>query len=48
MTTIPPAFFNRPVADVARDLIGVTLLVNGAGGPLVEVEAYDEADPASH
>ncbi|MFP9136270.1 DNA-3-methyladenine glycosylase [Devosia sp. XGJD_8] len=48
MTTIPPAFFNRPVAYVARDLIGVTLLVNGAGGPLVEVEAYDEADPASH
>lgn len=41
-------FFDRPVVDVARDLIGVTLLVDGAGGPLVEVEAYDATDPASH
>lgn len=48
MSMLTPHFFDRPVADVARDLIGVTLLVNGAGGPLVEVEAYDEADPASH
>jgi len=47
-TTLPPAFFDRPVLDVARDLIGVTLLVDGVGGPLVEVEAYDQADPASH
>lgn len=48
MTSLPPAFFDRPVLDVARDLIGVTLLVDGVGGPLVEVEAYDHADPASH
>lgn len=48
MTTIPADFFDRPVTDVARDLIGATLLVDGAGGPLVEVEAYDPADPASH
>ena len=41
-------FFDRPVVDVARDLIGTTLLVDGVGGPLVEVEAYDRADPASH
>jgi DNA-3-methyladenine glycosylase len=26
----------------------VTLLVDGVGGPIVEVEAYDEEDPASH
>lgn len=48
MPAIPPAFFDRPVTDVARDLIGVTLLVDGVGGPLVEVEAYDQTDPASH
>jgi DNA-3-methyladenine glycosylase len=36
------------VHEVAPDLIGVTLLVAGVGGPIVEVEAYDEEDPASH
>ncbi|HEY8576136.1 MAG TPA: DNA-3-methyladenine glycosylase [Devosia sp.] len=46
--TLPKSFFDRPVAEVARDLIGVTLLVEGIGGPMVEVEAYDQADPASH
>ncbi|MHA6300102.1 DNA-3-methyladenine glycosylase [Devosia sp. CAU 1758] len=41
-------FFDRPVLEVARELIGVTLLVDGVGGVIVEVEAYDESDPASH
>ena len=48
MSQLPRSFFDRPVLDVARDLIGVTLLVDGAGGTLVEVEAYDPTDPASH
>jgi DNA-3-methyladenine glycosylase len=41
-------FFARSVHEVAPDLIGVTLLVDGVGGLIVEVEAYDQEDPASH
>ena len=46
--TLPKDFFARSVHDVAPDLIGVTLLVDGIGGPIVEVEAYDHEDPAAH
>ena len=41
-------FFARSSHEVAPELIGVTLLVDGVGGPIVEVEAYDQDDPASH
>ena len=42
-------FFARSVHEVAPELIGVTLLVDGVGGPIVEVEAYESAvDPAAH
>jgi len=41
-------FFDRSVHDVAPDLIGATLLVNGCGGRIVEVEAYHHTDPAAH
>src|SRR3954447_1303240 len=42
------SFFARSVHEVAPDLIGVTLLVDGVGGRIVEVEAYDQEDPAAH
>jgi DNA-3-methyladenine glycosylase len=41
-------FFARSVHQVAPELIGCTLLVAGVGGLIVEVEAYDQEDPASH
>jgi DNA-3-methyladenine glycosylase len=41
-------FFARSVHDVAPELIGATLLFDGVGGVIVEVEAYDQDDPASH
>lgn len=42
------SFFGRSVHEVAPDLIGATLLVSGVGGRIVEVEAYDQTDPAAH
>jgi len=41
-------FFARSVHEVAPDLIGATLLFKGAGGLIVEVEAYHHTDPAAH
>jgi DNA-3-methyladenine glycosylase len=41
-------FFARSVHEVVRELIGATLLVDGVGGTIIEVEAYDQDDPASH
>lgn len=41
-------FFDRSVHKVAPELIGATLLFNGAGGIIVEVEAYHHTDPAAH
>jgi DNA-3-methyladenine glycosylase len=41
-------FFARSVHEVAPELIGATLLVDGVGGTIVELEAYDQDDPASH
>ena len=38
----------RSPHEVAPDLIGAELYVDGVGGVIVEVEAYDHEDPAGH
>ena len=43
-----PADFLPDSHEVARSLIGAMLLVDGVGGRIVETEAYDRLDPASH
>lgn len=42
------AFFDRHATVVAPELLGATFLSGGVGGRIVEVEAYDPSDPASH
>ena len=48
MTALRRDFFARSVHELAPELVGCTLLVDGVGGRLVEVEAYAADDAASH
>ena len=41
-------FYARSVHEVARDLIGCTLIVGECGGVIVETESYERDDPACH
>ena len=40
--------FERSVHELAPELVGMELYVDGVGGRIVEVEAYDHEDPAAH
>lgn len=49
MKSIAPIIdFSAPSYEVAPQLIGTQFFVNGVGGVIVEVEAYDQSEPASH
>jgi DNA-3-methyladenine glycosylase len=48
LTALTREFFARSVHEVAPELVGCTLFVDGVGGRIVEVEAYAPDDPASH
>jgi DNA-3-methyladenine glycosylase len=48
MKTLPPDFYERPVLEVARELIGCTVEFRGGAGVIVETEAYHECEPACH
>jgi DNA-3-methyladenine glycosylase len=42
------AFYDRPVLDVARDLIGCVVEHAECSGVIVETEAYHDSEPACH
>jgi DNA-3-methyladenine glycosylase len=46
--SLPAEFYDRPVLEVARELIGCTVEHAGAAGMIVETEAYHESEPACH
>ena len=45
---VKPAFYARPVLEVARDLIGCVVSHGELRGVIVETEAYHESEPACH
>jgi DNA-3-methyladenine glycosylase len=45
---LSPAFYNRPVVEVARALVGCVVSHAGCSGVIVESEAYHQSEPGSH
>jgi DNA-3-methyladenine glycosylase len=45
---LPRSFYERPVLEVAPDLIGCLVEHDGCTGVIVETEAYHESEPACH
>jgi DNA-3-methyladenine glycosylase len=46
--TLDRAFYDRPVLEVARDLVGCTVRHGATSGVVVETEAYHHSEPACH
>lgn len=46
--TLPAEFYDRPVVEVARDLVGCTVTHGETSGVIVETEAYHHSEPACH
>jgi DNA-3-methyladenine glycosylase len=45
---LKPSFYDRPVLEVARDLVGCVVVHGETSGVIVETEAYHESEPACH
>jgi DNA-3-methyladenine glycosylase len=48
MRPLPRSFYDRPVLEVAPELIGCVVTHGETSGVIVETEAYHESEPASH
>ncbi|MDX6671193.1 MAG: DNA-3-methyladenine glycosylase [Solirubrobacteraceae bacterium] len=48
MNALPAEFYDRPVVEVARDLVGCVVEHAGVSGTIVEAEAYHQTEPACH
>jgi len=48
LVPLPVSFYERPVVDVARDLVGCVVAHAGTSGVIVETEAYHDSEPACH
>ena len=46
--TLGPEFYDRPVLEVARSLLGCVLRHGSTAGVIVETEAYHQSEPACH
>jgi DNA-3-methyladenine glycosylase len=45
---LPPDFYDRPVLQVAPELVGCTVVHGETAGTIVETEAYHQEEPACH
>jgi len=48
MRALPADFYDRPVLEVAPELIGCVVAHGDTAGVIVETEAYHESEPACH